>query len=75
MLTGISTLECDICNSRFVSAATGNSHPYNDHICIKCGWKGTICDSCAMKKCPECNGKLKSTHEKLSDALGGNVIF
>lgn len=75
MLTGISRLKCDICNSGFIGTATGSSHPYDDYTCIKCGWKGTICESCAKNNCIQCDGTLKSTHKTMSDAYGGNIIF
>jgi len=61
--------KCDLCKQSFAATATGSSHPYSDYSCDKCGWNGTICESCARKKCPQCSGQIKSTHDKAPKGL------
>ena len=69
-ITGIEpSRKCDICKQSFVATATGTSHPYDDYSCENCSWSGTICPSCGAKRCPKCNGKIKSTHDKAPDGL------
>jgi len=63
-ITGMNHQACDICTRTFVATATGKSHPYDDYSCGKCGWRGTICGNCGMKKCPKCSDQIKSTHNK-----------
>ena len=69
-ITGIEpNRKCDICRQSFIATATGQSHPYDDYSCKNCGWSGTICQTCGLKKCPKCNGQIKSTHDNAPTGL------
>lgn len=75
-LTGISfNITCNSCRKHFSSGATGKTHPYSDYKCTNCNWEGTLCDTCGTKGCSKCGKKLKSTHERMSDECGGNILF
>ncbi len=41
----------------------------------QCDWESTLCSYCAIKGYPKCGEVLKNTHEKISDAVGGDVLF
>ena len=69
-ITGIeASKKCDICRKSFVATLTYNSSPYDDYSCGKCSWFGTICENCGSKKCPKCNGTIKSTYHKAPSGL------
>jgi DNA-directed RNA polymerase subunit RPC12/RpoP len=67
-LTGLNHKRCDICGKAFSAVATSGTHPYSDHTCENCGWKGTICNSCE-EKCPKCDGKIISSHDKAPELI------
>jgi hypothetical protein len=74
-ITDIFSIGCDSCGKSFPSGATGKTKPYDDYSCTKCNWKATLCSNCVTKGCSKCGGILKSTHERMSDSSGGNVLF